>query len=206
MTRKNSRYLVLVLVVMVALIMPAFAQTQTETQKFLDEIQNKAAGSFQMEDPLEETDMEDFPYVRLRSLDKITARTVTFEAQVGSTVTFGNIFIKVAACRKAAPVDEPESAAFLQIWQGAEEWVFSGWMFASSPGLSHMDHPVYDVWVLDCLLEKSKEPTKEQTAQELEEVLEGEGEIEVSDAPATPQESENLEHPTLEEAVEEATE
>ncbi len=103
--------------------------------------------------------MQDFPIVKLQSLDKVTARTMTFEARVGSTVKFGQIYIKVQACRKASPLELPESAAFLQIWQitleEKAEWIFSGWMFASSPGLSSMDHPIYDVWVIDCLESKN---------------------------------------------------
>lgn len=101
-------------------------------------------------------EMEDYPSVKLQGLDKSTARTTTFEAKVGSTITYGPLFIRIQACRKAPPIETPESAAFLQIWEvppetGKSEWVFSGWMFASSPALSAMDHPVYDVWVLDCL-------------------------------------------------------
>lgn len=105
-------------------------------------------------------EMEPQPVVRLRALDKITARTMTFEADVGSTVKFGPLFIKVRACHKAPPIETPEAASFLQIWEnslkdGKPQWVFSGWMFASSPALSPMDHPVYDVWLLDCLEEKT---------------------------------------------------
>ena len=119
--------------------------------------------------PASAREMDNFPIVKLQSLDKITARTMTFEAKVGSTIKFGPLYIKVQACKKAPPVEQPESAAFLQIWQvihppdakdaknDKAEWVFSGWMFASSPGLSYMDHPIYDVWVLDCLDKKSEE-------------------------------------------------
>lgn len=100
--------------------------------------------------------MTDYPVARLQSLDKTTARTMTFNARVGSTVKFGPIYIRVQTCRKAPPIEKPESAAFLQIWEVTPkeqkpQWIFSGWMFASSPALSPMDHPVYDVWVLDCL-------------------------------------------------------
>lgn len=100
--------------------------------------------------------MRDLPVVKLQSLDKITARTTTFEAKVGTTIQFGPLYIRVQSCRKSDPIVKPESASFLQIWEvvpetGKSEWVFSGWMFASSPALSAMDHPVYDVWVLDCL-------------------------------------------------------
>lgn len=99
--------------------------------------------------------LEDYPTVVLQGLDKSTARTTTFEAAVGSTITYGPLYVRVQSCRKAPPIEKPESAAFLQIWEvppetGKSQWVFSGWMFASSPALSSMDHPVYDVWVLDC--------------------------------------------------------
>ncbi len=106
--------------------------------------------------PAHALDYEDYPVVRLRTLDKITARTMTFEAKVGATMKFGEIFIKVQTCRKPPPVQKTEASAFLQIWEtdsvkNSSHWIFSGWMFSSSPTLSAMDHPVYDVWVIDCL-------------------------------------------------------
>jgi hypothetical protein len=100
--------------------------------------------------------MEDMNIVVLRTIDKVSARTGTFEVPVEKTVKFGaSLFIKARACRKAAAMEKPESAAFLQIWERKPDeekprWVFSGWMFASDPSLSAMDHPVYDVWVVDC--------------------------------------------------------
>lgn len=100
--------------------------------------------------------MEDMNIAVLRTIDKISARTSTFEVPVDKTVKFGSsLFIKARACRQASAMEKQESAAFLQIWERkpAEEkshWVFSGWMFASNPSLSAMDHPVYDVWVIDC--------------------------------------------------------
>jgi hypothetical protein len=101
-------------------------------------------------------EMDDMGVAVLRTIDKRAARTSTFEIPVDKTVKFGrSLFIKVRACRKASPLDLPESAAFLQIWERkpSEEdarWIFSGWMFASSPSVSAMEHPVYDVWVMDC--------------------------------------------------------
>lgn len=111
-------------------------------------------------------EMTEYPRVKLQSLDKGTARTMTFDAKVGSTLRFGPLYIRVQSCQKSSPIDEPESAAFLQIWEvdtdDNADWVFSGWMFASSPGLSPMDHPIYDVWVLDCLdYDKPKVKNKE---------------------------------------------
>lgn len=100
-------------------------------------------------------EMTEYPRVKLQSLNKATARTTTFEAKIGNTLKFGTLYVRVQSCQKSSPIDEPESAAFLQVWESGDqersEWVFSGWMFASSPALSAMDHPLYDVWVLDCL-------------------------------------------------------
>lgn len=111
-----------------------------------------------------------YPSVKLQSLDKATARTMTFEAKVGSTLKFGPLYMKVQSCQKSSPIDEPESAAFLQIWEvdtnKESSWVFSGWMFASSPGLSPMDHPIYDVWVLDCRGDASPTSNDETVAEE----------------------------------------
>lgn len=120
--------------------------------------------------------MIDHPVVKLQSLDKITARTMTFEARVGSTIKFGPLYIKVQACRKAPPIEQPEAASFLQIWEITAEdtanWVFSGWMFASSPALSPMDHPIYDVWVIDCLADT---PSDETTGPENESAADASG-------------------------------
>lgn len=96
----------------------------------------------------------DMPQVRLRILDKVRAESRTYDLEVGHTVAYANIRIRPRSCRKSSPLDDPESASFLQIWEvlpdGKSAWIFSGWMFASSPSLSAMDHPVYDVTVLDC--------------------------------------------------------
>lgn len=90
----------------------------------------------------------------LGGLDKITARVATIEAPVGEAVTFGTLQIIVRACKKRRPEENPESAAFLDIWEQKTgqpaQSLFRGWMFASSPALSAMEHAVYDIWVLDC--------------------------------------------------------
>lgn len=90
----------------------------------------------------------------LQGLDKITARISTIKVAVGETVSFGSLQITLRACDKRPPEETPESAAFLQVVEQkpGEQPVtrFSGWMFASSPALSAMEHPVYDLWVLDC--------------------------------------------------------
>ncbi len=90
----------------------------------------------------------------LQGLDKVTARVSTVSAPVGQTIRFGTLEIIARTCDKRPPEETPESAAFLDIWEvrpGEQAIsVFRGWMFASSPALSALEHPVYDVWVLDC--------------------------------------------------------
>ena len=92
--------------------------------------------------------------VVMQGLDKVTARVSTFDAPVGKTVKFGSLEITPRTCRKHPPEETPESAAFLEIRDVKPgenpKLIFSGWMFASSPALSALEHPVYDVWVLDC--------------------------------------------------------
>ena len=92
---------------------------------------------------------------KLQGLDKITARVSTIEAPVGRPVTFGALEITVRACDKRPPEEPPESAAYLEIVERKTneepKTVFSGWMFASSPAVSALEHPVYDIWVLDCM-------------------------------------------------------
>ena len=91
----------------------------------------------------------------LQGLDKVTARVSTFPAPIGQPVRFGTLLVTVRACHKRPPEEPPESAAFLEIAeqrQGEEAApLFKGWMFASSPALSALEHAVYDVWVLDCM-------------------------------------------------------
>jgi len=102
----------------------------------------------------------------LQGLDKTTARISKFDAPVGKAVRFGRLIITVRACVKHPPEEEPESAAFLQIDEVragernsvVSQRVFSGWMFASSPALSALENPIYDIGVLDCKSETTAAP------------------------------------------------
>lgn len=91
----------------------------------------------------------------LQGLDKVTGRVSRFAAPIGQMVKFGNLEITAAACSKHPPEATPEASAFLTIrethpGQPDKEPIFTGWMFSSSPALNALEHPVYDVWVLDC--------------------------------------------------------
>lgn len=130
--------------------------------------------------------------VKIRALDKITARYKDIEVKIGDPVKFGSLEIVPRYCDKRPPEEFPETTAFLEIFDrdfararsqasvvardidvkrkpaeaetapsagrigaaAGEETVsgriFSGWMFASSPALNPLEHPVYDVWVIDC--------------------------------------------------------
>ncbi len=101
----------------------------------------------------------------LQGLDKITARVSPVYATLGLPTYFGSLEIVVRTCKETPPTEAPESAAFLEIrelppnadHQREPEMLFSGWMFASSPAVSALEHPVYDVWLVDC-----EEPTEPQ--------------------------------------------
>jgi hypothetical protein len=92
--------------------------------------------------------------VELRGLDKVTARISRLEIEIGENIRFGTLEITPRTCSKRPPEEPPEVTAFLEITEnrpGLEaQRLFSGWMFASSPALSALEHPVYDVWVTDC--------------------------------------------------------
>lgn len=90
----------------------------------------------------------------LQGLDKITARVSTFSAPVGVGVQFGTLYIMVKRCHKRPPEETPETTAYIKISERRigepPHLLFSGWIFSSSPAVSGMEHPVYDVWVVDC--------------------------------------------------------
>ena len=90
----------------------------------------------------------------LQALDKITARTTELRLPIGEEVAYGTLRITARACLTTPPTEPPESAVFLEIAVAEPERerqvAFTGWMFASSPSLSALEHPVYDVWLLAC--------------------------------------------------------
>jgi hypothetical protein len=94
------------------------------------------------------------PTAIIQGLDKVAARVSRFEAPVGQAVHFGKLLVLVRDCERSAPEDRPENAAFLEIYEErlgeARRLLFAGWMFSSSPALSALEHPVYDVTLLEC--------------------------------------------------------
>ena len=90
----------------------------------------------------------------LQGLNKVTARSSSIEAPIGEVVRFGNLEIIARSCWQSAAETTPEQAGLLEIWElkpeAAPARIFMGWMFASSPSLTSLEHPVYDVTVLRC--------------------------------------------------------
>ena len=113
-------------------------------------------------------------------LDKITARISRLEADIGTRVQFGTLEILAQSCNKRPPEETPETTAFVEVFDVGTtlaselqeedaaapmmpqepERIFSGWMFASSPGLNAVEHPVYDVWLIDCKMSEPSMPTE----------------------------------------------
>ncbi|MFV0474538.1 MAG: DUF2155 domain-containing protein [Pikeienuella sp.] len=88
----------------------------------------------------------------LRGLDKMAGRASDIRAPVGEEVTYGRLRLQVVECREPPEGEVADAFVFLRIWDSGEggEALFSGWMFASSPALSAMDHQRYDIWPLSC--------------------------------------------------------
>jgi len=102
----------------------------------------------------------------LQGLDKTSARVSTFDAPLDKAVHFGTLIITVKSCVKRPPEEPPETAAFMIIdevrpggTQVSTKQVFSGWMFASSPAISALEDPIYDVNVLDCKSDATAAPS-----------------------------------------------
>ena len=94
------------------------------------------------------------PLALLQALDKVVARTSTLEAPLDAPIRFGTLRIVVRVCHEAPPEEPPENAAFLEIdevdHEGHAVRLYTGWMFSSTPGLTALEHPVYDIGVLAC--------------------------------------------------------
>ena len=88
------------------------------------------------------------------ALDKVTARISRLEIGLGQTVRFGSLVVTPRSCYSRPPTEPPKTTAFVEVVEikidGAQKPLFSGWMFAESPGLNAVEHPVFDVWLTEC--------------------------------------------------------
>lgn len=94
------------------------------------------------------------PVAVFTGLDKVTGRIINFDVYVDETVQFGALQVTPRVCYSRPPSEPEQTDSFVEIDEvtlnSKLRRVFSGWMFASSPGLHALEHPVYDVWLVDC--------------------------------------------------------
>ncbi|WP_395647504.1 DUF2155 domain-containing protein [Terricaulis sp.] len=97
----------------------------------------------------------------IRGLDKVTGHARDYTMSIGRTTRIGSLEVVPRACAKSAPEETPEVRIYVQVYdhptaregeaEQARREIFHGWLFASSPGLNAVDHPVYDIWAVDCV-------------------------------------------------------
>jgi hypothetical protein len=94
------------------------------------------------------------PTAHFSGLDKITGRIINFPVDIGETVQFGALQLTTRACYTRPAEEAANTDAFVEVdevtLQGEVKRIFTGWMFASSPGLHAVEHPIYDMWLTDC--------------------------------------------------------
>ena len=94
------------------------------------------------------------PTAVFSGLDKITGRIISFEVEVDETVQFGALQMTPRVCYTRPPTESPQTTSFVEVDEvtldNKYRRIFSGWMFASSPGLHGIEHAIYDIWLTDC--------------------------------------------------------
>lgn len=138
----------------------------------------------------------DMNTVQMQAMDKITGRVSVIEAPVNSEIRFGSFSIVVRACKTRPPEETPENYAFVDVvdnYNGENPVnIFKGWMLSSSPALNAVEHPIYDVWLLQCLdgtVDRSKLLTAEQlkARDEIAKAPEKKPETEIKPVEPTPE-------------------
>jgi hypothetical protein len=106
------------------------------------------------------------PIAIFAGLDKITGTITTFEVPIDGNKQFGSLVVRPRTCFSRPPEEEPKTTSFVEVEEvGADKKakrVFTGWMFAESPGLNAVEHPVYDVWLTGCFDPNAPKPTVEE--------------------------------------------
>lgn len=113
------------------------------------------------------------PVAVFAALDKVTARISKLEVPVNETVEFGSLRVTPRVCYTRSPTEPPKTTTYVDVQEidldGSETKLFSGWMFAESPGLNAVEHPVFDVWLTACKGGQSQDsqPAQADTEQPL---------------------------------------
>ena len=102
------------------------------------------------------------PIAIFTGLDKITGRIITFNVLIDETVQFGALQITPRVCNTRPPTEPAQTTSFVEVdeitLQNEIRRLFTGWMFAASPGFNAIEHPIYDVWLVDCKAEITAAP------------------------------------------------
>jgi hypothetical protein len=102
------------------------------------------------------------PVAEFAGIDKITGRIITFDVYINETVQFGALQVTPRVCNNRDPGEAPKTTTFVEIDEITLDRkirrIFTGWMFAESPGISAVDHAVYDVWLKSCKTETDVPP------------------------------------------------
>jgi hypothetical protein len=102
------------------------------------------------------------PIASFSGLDKITGRITNFDVYIDETVQFGALQLTPRVCYTRPPTETQRTSVFLEVDQvslkGGAQRIFTGWMFADSPALNAIDHPVYDIWLVDCKQQSDTPP------------------------------------------------
>src|SRR4026209_1837596 len=108
------------------------------------------------------------PIAVFAALDKVTGRISHLEIPIGKTVEFGALKVTPRVCNTRPPTEAPHTSSFVEVDEvklnGEIQRIFTGWMFAESPGLNAVEHPVFDVWLTDC--EKPKGSVAQHTGED----------------------------------------
>ena len=94
-------------------------------------------------------------FIEIKILDKISSKNNVLKIKIGDEIKFKNISIKSMKCKNSEFDDNPEISAYIQVKDLTSKnkddvFVFNGWMFSSSPSIAPFDHPVYDIWLVNC--------------------------------------------------------
>ena len=94
-------------------------------------------------------------FIDLKILDKISSKNSLLKLKNGEAILFKDLSIKSLKCKNSEFDDNPEITAYIQVKDLTtknkdEVFVFNGWMFSSSPSIKPFDHPVYDIWLVNC--------------------------------------------------------
>jgi hypothetical protein len=94
------------------------------------------------------------PVAEFSGIDKITGRIITFDVYIGETVQFGALQVTPRVCYSRPVTETPKTTSFLEVDEITLDRkirrIFTGWMFADSPGLNAIEHSIYDIWLNDC--------------------------------------------------------